>query len=196
MLRYRNKNKVTNKMTPLSQFPQEIKTPRLVLRTVAPTRDTAETLFNIIEQKRDYLEAWQGHFEYIRNIDDMLAYLDRRAKQIDANEGVCFYIFVDDEIVGRIRFSVKEDDCCEIGYWLAQSATGHGYMGEALSALETELFNFGFKRIIIDVDAGNVPSENVARRAGYTLEKRIPMASWAKCVGKCDSLIFVKSNPK
>lgn len=183
-------------MQPLSQFPSEIKTPRLVLRTVAPTCDTAETFFNIIEQNRDYLEAWQGHFEYIRNVDDMLAYLTKRANQITANEGVCFYIFLDNNIIGRIRFSVKEENCCEIGYWLAQSATGHGFMGEALSALETELFNFGFKRIIIDVDAGNTPSENVARRAGYTLEKRIPMASWAKCVGKCDSLIFVKSNPK
>lgn len=183
-------------MKPLSQFSQEIKTPRLVLRTVEPIRENAEIIFNIIEQNRDYLEAWQGHFEYIRNATDMLAYLVKRANQIIANEGVCFYIFVGDNIIGRIRFSVKEDGCCEIGYWLAQSATRHGYMGEALSALETELFKFGFKKIIIDVDAGNVPSENVARRAGYKLEKRLPMESWAKCVGKCDSLIFVKSNPK
>ena len=27
---------------------------------------------------------------------------------------------------------------------------------------------------------------------GYKLEKILPMASWAKCVGKCDSLIFTK----
>ena len=183
-------------MKPLSQFSQIIKTPRVVLRTVAATRESADMLFKIIEQNRDYLEAWQGHFEYIRNVDDVLVWLNKRAEQIKTNEGVCFYIFVDDKIIGRIRFSLVDGTSCEIGYWLAQSATGHGYMGEALSALETELFKFGFEKIIIDVDAGNMPSENVARRAGYVLEKRLPMASWAKCVGKCDSLIFVKSDFK
>ena len=183
-------------MKPLSQFPQVIKTPHLVLRTVDATRENAETLFKIINKNRDFLTAWQGHFEYIRNVDDMLAYLNKRAEQIKTNEGVCFYVFVNDEIIGRIRFSHIEGTSCEIGYWLAQSATGHGYMGMALSALESELFKFGFKKIIIDVDAGNTPSENVARRAGYKLEKRLPMESWAKCVGKCDSLIFSKSNAK
>ena len=66
-------------------------------------------------------------------------------------------------------------------------------MGEALGALESELFKFGFDKIILDIDAGNTGSENVARRNGYKLVKRSPLASWAKCVGKCDSLIYVKN---
>ena len=171
----------------------KIKTQRLVLRTVDSVRENAEKIFKIIEQNRDFLEAWQGHFEYIHNADDVLDFLGRRAKQIEDNTGMCFYIYRGAEIIGRIRFSVTGDGECEIGYWLVESATGNGYMAESLGALESELFKFGFKRIVIDVDAGNTPSENVARRAGYTLEKRLPMESWAKCVGKCDSLIFVKT---
>ncbi len=180
-------------MKPLSQFPMKIKTQRLVLRTVDSVRENAEKIFEIIEQNRDFLEAWQGHFEYIRGVDDAVAYLAKRAEQINKNEGICFYIYRNNDIIGRIRFSVTGDGECEIGYWLVESVTGNGYMAESLGALEYELFKFGFKRIVIDVDAGNTPSENVARRAGYTLEKRIPMESWAKCVGKCDSLIFVKT---
>jgi RimJ/RimL family protein N-acetyltransferase len=65
-------------------------------------------------------------------------------------------------------------------------------MTEALNALEKELGKFGFKKIIIDIDDGNIRSENIAKRNGYILEKRLPMASWAKCIGKCDSLIYVK----
>lgn len=65
-------------------------------------------------------------------------------------------------------------------------------MSEALSALETELFKFGFNKITLDIDNGNTHSENLAKRNGYTLDKKLPMASWAKCVGKCDSLIYVK----
>lgn len=183
-------------MRTLSQFPKTIKTPRLVLRVIAATRENAERLFDIIEQNRDFLEAWQGHFEYIHNADDVLDFIGRRAKQIEDNTGMCFYIYRGAEIIGRIRFSVTAPGECEIGCWLVESATGNGYMAESLGALESELFKFGFNKIIIDVDAGNTPSENVARRAGYVLERRLPMESWAKCVGKCDSLIFVKLNPE
>ncbi|MBO7656740.1 MAG: GNAT family N-acetyltransferase [Alphaproteobacteria bacterium] len=180
-------------MQPLSIFPQTIKTPRLVLRLVAPTPENAEMILRIIEQNREYLEAWQGHFEYLRNVSEVRQKLEQRYAQIANNEGVLFGIYKNDELIGRIRFFDIKDNGCEIGYWLIKSANGHGYMSEALSALETELFKFGFNKIALDIDAGNTPSEHVAICNGYVLEKRLPMASWAKCVGKCDSLIYVKN---
>ena len=179
-------------MKPLSQFPQTIETPRLVLRVVSPTQVNAEAILDIIEQNRDYLEVWQGHFAELQTVDDVMAYLSKRANQIDTNEGICFYIYHNDEIIGRIRFFHIHDKECEIGYWLARSAAGHGYMTEALTALEGELFAFGFDKITLDIDDGNTMSENVAKRNGYKLVKRLPMASYAKCVGKCDSLIYEK----
>lgn len=180
-------------MQPLSEFSKEIKTPRLVLRALGPTRENAEIVFRAVDTNREYLMQWQGHFGEIKTVDDMLAYLTKRAKQIETNTGVCFYIFYGKDLIGRIRFFDVQDCACEIGYWMIESATGHGFMTEALSALENELFKFGFNKITLDIDAGNIPSENVAERNGYKLEKRLPMASWAKCVGKCDSLIYVKT---
>jgi len=180
-------------MNTLSQFPTQIETPRLNLRVIDTTHDNAEKLLQIINENRDYLEAWQGHFEYLMTVDDVLSYLKKRAEQISANEGICFYIFLGNDIIGRIRFSHIHGSECEIGYWLVKSANGYGFMSEALSALEQELFKFGFNKIILDIDDGNLPSENLARRNGYVLEKRLPMESWAKCVGKCDALIFSKS---
>ena len=179
-------------MQSLTTFPKIIKTPRVELRIVAPTAENATTLLQIINENRDYLEAWQGHFAELQTVDDVMAYLSKRANQIDTNEGICFYIYHNDEIIGRIRFFHIHDKECEIGYWLARSAAGHGYMTEALTALEGELFAFGFDKITLDIDDGNTMSENVAKRNGYTLVKRLPMASWAKCVGKCDSLIYEK----
>lgn len=178
---------------PLSNFSQMIKTPRLVLRVVSSTVENAKEIFNIIEQNHDYLMDWQGHFGELKTVEDVLVYLNKRANQISNNQGVCFYIYQNDNIIGRIRFFNIQDNRCEIGYWLIKTANGRGYMSEALSALETELFKFGFQKIILDIDDGNVPSENVAKSNGYKLEKRLPMASWAKCVGKCDSLIYVKN---
>ena len=179
-------------MKPLSQFPQTIKTPRLVLRVILPTAENAKIGLDIIEQNRDYLEAWQGHFGALHTVEDVRKKLEHRYEQIANNEGVLFGIYKDNDLIGRIRFFDLNDNGCEIGYWLIKSANGHGYMTEALSALETELFKFGFKKIKLDIDNGNTHSENLAKRNGYILDTRLPMASWAKCVGKCDSLIYIK----
>ena len=179
-------------MKNLTEFPQTIKTPRLVLRVIATKAENATMLLNIINQNRDYFMDWQAHFGELKTVEDVLAYLNKRANQIKTNQGVCFYIYQKDNIIGRIRFFNIQDNGCEIGYWLIKSANGHGYMSEALSALETELFKFGFNKIKLDIDNGNTPSENLAKRNGYELAERLPMASWAKSVGKCDSLIYVK----
>ena len=179
-------------MKALSNFPQTIKTPRLVLKVVLPTKENAIKLFNIIEQNRDYFMDWQGHFGELKTPDDVIAYLIKRANQIKDNQGMCFYIYHKDNIIGRIRFFNIQDNGCEIGHWLIKSANGNGFMSEALQALETELFKFGFGKIVLDIDNGNTHSENLAKRNKYKLEKVLPMTSWAKCVGKCDSLIYVK----
>lgn len=179
-------------MRSLSNFPKTIKTPRLALRVIAPTPENAEQIFNLVEQNREYLEAWQGHIEYLRTVDDVLQNLGFRHNQIEKNEGILFGIYKNKNFIGRIRFFDVKDNSCELGAWLIESETGNGFMTEALSALETELFKFGFDKIILDIDDGNTKSESVARRNGYKFEKRLPMASWAKCVGKCDSLIYVK----
>lgn len=176
----------------LSNFPHTIKTPRLELCVIAPTSENAEMIFNIIEQNRDFLIAWQGDLEYLHNMEDVRQRLEYRYNQIAANAGILFGIYKDNNFIGRIRFFINADNNCEIGFWLIESENGRGFMCEALSALETELFKFGFDKIVLDIDDGNVKSENVAKQCGYKLEKRLPMASWARAVGKCDSLIYVK----
>ena len=83
-------------MKDLSNFPQTIKTSRLVLRVVLPTKENAAKILNIIEQNRDYFMEWQGHFGELKTIDDVVAYLTKRANQIKTNQGVCFYIYNND----------------------------------------------------------------------------------------------------
>ena len=183
-------------MQNLSQFPQIIKTPRLVLRTVLPTDENAKMFLDVIEANRDYLEAWQGHFGQLHTVDEVRKKLEQRYTQISQNENVLFGIFHNDNLIGRIRFFHIKGNECEIGYWLIKSANGNGFMSEALNALEQELFKFGFTKIKLDIDNGNAPSESLAKRNGYVLENRLPLASWAKAVGDCDSLIYIKQKSK
>lgn len=181
-------------MKPLLQFPQTIKTPRLVLKVLLPALENAKMILEIIEQNRDYLEEWQGHFMSLHTVEDVQKKLESRHAKMLNNQGVMFGIYRDNNLIGRIRFFNVKDTECEIGYWLIKSVNGHGFMSEALKALESELFKFGFDKIILNIDAGNEKSQNVANRNGYKLEKTVPMASWAKCVGKCDDLFYAKDN--
>ena len=179
-------------MQSLSLFPKIIKTKRLELRTIDADEQNAKVLLDIINTNRDYLEAWQGHFGALHSVEDIMKKLQHRTQQITNNEGVLFGIYNNNNLIGRIRFFNIKDNSCEIGYWLIKSANGFGYMSEALSGLEQELFKFGFDKIKLDIDNGNTHSENLAKRNNYKLNQVLPMASYAKCVGKCDSLIYIK----
>ena len=180
-------------LKPLSTFPIKIKTERLELRLLEPTRENAEKIFNIVEQNREYLEAWQGHFGMLHSVDDVLKKLESRHTKTADNTGVMFGIYKNNNLIGRIRFFNAHDTTCEIGYWLLQSENGKGFMTEAISALESKLFKFGFQKIVLEIDAGNTKSEHVAQRNGYKLENRIPDDGYAKCIGKCDTLVYVKN---
>ena len=180
-------------MKSLLKFPTQIQTKNLLLKTIEPTPENSKILFAIIESNRDYLESFQGHFEYIKNINDVLKNLEFRYQQIQKNEGILFGIYKQNKIIGRIRFFNIHDKSCEIGFWLIKKETGHGFMTESLSALEQELFQFGFNKIVLDIDNGNTNSENLAIRNNYILERKLKGASWAKQVGKCDSLIYIKT---
>ena len=91
-------------MQDLSHFPKVIKTPRLTLQTVLPTDENAKAFFDVIEANREYLEAWQGHFEYLRTIDEVRQKLEQRYNQISQNENVLFGIYLNKNLIGRIRF--------------------------------------------------------------------------------------------
>ncbi len=179
-------------MRPLSEFAETILTLRLELRTLDATDENAQMIYNAMDGSRDYIESFQGFMEYIKSPDDVKALLQKRIQQRVTDEAVCYGIFHDNEFIGRIRFKRTGADSGYVGYWQTKPASGNGYMGEALSALEQELFNFGFNKIIIEIDDGNIRSENVAKRNGYEFLERRPMASWAKCTGKCDELVYVK----
>ncbi|HAN30232.1 MAG TPA: hypothetical protein DCQ06_01420 [Myxococcales bacterium] len=61
----------------------------------------------------------------------------------------------------------------EIGYWLTSDGVGHGYMTEAVRAIEQCLFQMGFFRVEIQCAALNTRSAAVAHRLGYKPEGRL-----------------------
>jgi RimJ/RimL family protein N-acetyltransferase len=72
-------------------------------------------------------------------------------------------------VVGGAGFHGPPDACgtVEIGYGLAESARGHGYAGEAVSALVALAAQLGARQAVAELEYDNRPSANVLRRAGF-----------------------------
>ena len=60
-----------------------------------------------------------------------------------------------------------------VGYWTAPWARGHGYAAEAAGALAEWAYAHGAHRVHVLADVDNVPSQVVARRAGFSEEGRV-----------------------
>jgi RimJ/RimL family protein N-acetyltransferase len=58
----------------------------------------------------------------------------------------------------------------EIGYWLYPRARGRGIATKVARALAEYAFTLGIQRVAAYVEVGNVPSERVLERAGFTRE--------------------------
>jgi RimJ/RimL family protein N-acetyltransferase len=67
----------------------------------------------------------------------------------------------------------------EIGYWVAAFSRGRGYAAEATAVLAAWAFGHGLHRVQLLAATGNVPSQRVAKRAGFLREGvlRVPTAA-------------------
>jgi ribosomal-protein-serine acetyltransferase len=73
----------------------------------------------------------------------------------------------------------KMDRCATIGYWLAKSKMGKGYMTAAVKALMDKGFQqLELNRIQARVATGNYPSQAVCDRLGLKKEGVLRQAEW------------------
>ena len=83
---------------------------------------------------------------------------------------------------------------CELGYWILGDFEGRGYMGEAITALESVLLELGFKCLEIRCDALNQRSAKLPQRLGYTLETTL-RTEFKESPAYRDTMVFVKRGP-
>ena len=79
-------------------------------------------------------------------------------------------------MVGRINLSVLEDDrkTAELGYRIGENVTNLGYASEAVKlVLEKAFTTYGFNRIIAGTAIGNLASQRVLLKNGFTYSRVI-----------------------
>ena len=167
------------------QLPEQIDSERITLKhPIKLTFKLAENLYAIVNKSRNTLREWFSWVDKTNSAEDeFTGYLmGVYQKHWDEGSGFSYLIYqkTTDRVLGVVDLChVKEKHhVAEIAYWPSDDATGHGYMQEAVHALESEAFKHGINRIIIKNDTQNVRSVHVAKRCGYILDGVMRQVAW------------------
>ena len=165
MIRYKIK-------TEKNMLKETINGQRIILKRPNADIKTAEEVFSSIDRCRDIFLPWLGWVKYTNSVNDSLDFLNNVDKDWNDNKQFVYAIYLDSVFIGLISILniAQQHKRAEIGYWLDTKYTGKGYMQEAVSLVETELFNNNFNRLVIHTDVLNIKSANVARKMGYIHE--------------------------
>ena len=151
---------------------KELQTERLNLKPLVATFDFAKELFEIISNNQDFFKymPWND----ISKPEQEFGFLSDAEKGwknlTKATHGM--FLRKDDSFVGVCTmFNINwKNESGEIGYWLNPKYARQGFMTEAVSAIEQEFFDMGFKRITILANPDNIASCKVAEKCGFERE--------------------------
>lgn len=184
----------------LRDFPEEIRTERLLIR--APRPGDGAAVYAAVRDSLPELRQWmpwaagdlpdETHYE--------IRVREQRAKFL-LREDLWLLIFLKgtNTLAGcsglhRINWDVP---CFEIGYWVRTPFRGNGYITEAVVGIAGFAFDvLEARRVEIRCDALNERSAAVARRAGFEHEATLHNHDRHHLTGLLrDTLIFARTAP-
>ncbi len=141
-----------------------------------PETEFAPTLFQIVENQREYLGKWLPWVEKTTSEKDSLEFLKSSILFNNGGQKLTTFIFHEKKLVGSVAF-VKIDKVnrsSEIGYWLNENMQGKGIMIQSCE----RLIKYGFEkmnlhRIEINVAPENTKSLSIPKKLGFHHEGTI-----------------------
>jgi ribosomal-protein-serine acetyltransferase len=149
--------------------------PSLKLRLLK--EEDAEELSLRVDQNHDHLRQWMPWLDEV----DTLNFIRRSSEGSTGGTQYSYALLLGDELVGVVAFNSIEklNRCATMGYWLAKSKMGNGYMTAAVKALMDEGFQeLELNRIQARVATANYPSQAVCARLGLKKEGVLRQAEW------------------
>lgn len=156
-----------------AHFPYHLESDRLLLRCYEPGDEVA--LVEAMQESLSSLRPWMPWAQSEPTLEQYQAWVRKSRGDYDLMTN--FNMAMIDRATGRYlggsglhRFD-WEAGRFEIGYWLRDSAVGHGYVTEASWRLTRFCFEeLAAHRLEIRAEADNTRSRAVAERLGYVLE--------------------------
>lgn len=133
----------------------------------------AQAIYQLCVANREWLRPWFRWAPGVTGVGDVMERLCEVYEHFQRTGQVWGVIEKGGQIVGLAYMchDSAQNRRTELGYWLDQSAVGHGYITKACRALIEEAFvNLRVNRIDITADVNNAPSRAVAERLGFQEE--------------------------
>ena len=133
----------------------------------------ADEIYALVDANRDYLAEYLTWVDETKGPEEVLASTRRSLETFAAMKGVAYVIKVDGAIAGRISMWLSEERASvyEIGYWIAEAASGRGVMTRCVDELvRIGIENLNAEKFEIVCVVGNIASNRVAQKAGFRLE--------------------------
>ena len=135
-------------------------------------------VYSFEKENREYFE--QNLSPRPANYFDLEGFkeITRELLREQENHDVYMHLIRDSQgvIVGRINLSVLENNrkTAELGYRIGETVSNLGYASEAVKlVLEKAFTTYGFNRIIAGTAAGNLASQRVLLKNGFTFSRVI-----------------------
>lgn len=146
------------------------------IKLVPPSMDLAPKMLEAIRESKEELSVFLPWVPYALNEEDSLKNMREAIANYECFEGELRLPIIEKasgRLIGAIGLIIRDKSVpyFEIGYWLRTSEVGKGYITEAVTLLESYVFNeLKANRVEIRAADINDKSRAVAKRCGYTLE--------------------------
>ncbi len=161
-----------NMPEPESAFPPAIPVSAdFELRQLEPSE--AEEIFAVVCANREHLARWLPWVESTRAVEDTRKFLEQVSANRAEAKTAAYSLRVRGALAGIIGLHDIDEanGTAQIGYWLAADYEGQGWMTRAVRALLGMAFDgLGLERIEIRCAAGNLRSQAIPLRLGFTYE--------------------------
>ncbi|TJZ65635.1 GNAT family N-acetyltransferase [Chitiniphilus eburneus] len=184
----------------LLDIPEEIVTPRLVLRCPRPGDGVA--VHAAVLATLAQLRAWPASLPWAQDTPSPAAserWCRLARAEFILRQQLPWLILsrADGTLLGAcgLHHPDWDEDSFAIGYWLHRAHWGHGYATEAVDALVGMAHrHLGMRYFTIDCDVRNLASARVAERAGFVLQGRQPL-SWEEAGETGEILLYGRTLP-
>jgi ribosomal-protein-serine acetyltransferase len=133
--------------------------------------EDVESIFYTIDSEREYMAEWLPFVELTQDISFTRQFVQN---YLDAEEkDLTCVVYYKQQFVGLVGLKDTDYDNLkvEIGYWLSESFQHQGIITRSCKALIDYSFNeLQMNRIQLKAATGNVKSQAVAERLGFTRE--------------------------
>lgn len=155
-----------------ARFPERIPAGEMCELRQLEVEDAAE-IFAVVCANREHLGLWLPWVDSTGAAEDTRRFLEQVAANRAEGKTAAYSLRVGGELAGLAGLHDLDlaNGTAQIGYWLAAKHEGRGRMTAAVRALiEMAFGGLGLARIEIRCAAGNVRSQAIPKRLGFTFE--------------------------